>query len=536
MLRKVVYAVLVALVFCIGYSIGGRGGLSVGSNRISGLLRLIQDNYVDEVDIDSISEQAIPAILGQLDPHSSYLSAKRSQSENESLGGSFEGIGVQFNRLKDTVIVSRVIEGGGSERAGVEAGDRILRADTANLVGKELSNEQVMSQLKGPGGTVVTLHILRQGKPLQIKVVRGPIPISSIDASYMIGDNLYVRINRWGAITHQEFLNAYVQHASKVKGVIIDLRDNSGGYLETAVELSQEFLPKGKLIVYTEGRHFPREDYKTKRDGALKDIPLVVLVNEFSASASEIFAGAMQDHDRATIVGRRTFGKGLVQRPYEFEDGSAVRLTVARYYTPSGRSIQKQYRNGEDGANAYAQDLEERYAHGEMYSADSVLISDSTKYYTDGGRVVYGGGGVMPDVFIARDTLGINTYYLRLAQSGAFPKFAFDYADKHRRELQAHQTAEALDRHLKGLGRKLLLDFAYYAQREGVAIRSSMLEESTPLILDQLHALIADNASLDVGLYYRFLNRRSREVSEAISLLQSGKWRPQTSPKREAKP
>lgn len=536
MLRKIIYIILFGLTFALGLVIGRRhNNLIIGSSRLDAVLDLIQDNYVDEVSIDSLNEQLIPTLLGQLDPHSTYLSAKDAQGETESLTGSFEGIGIQFNRLKDTVIVARTIPGGGSERAGVMAGDRILKADTTSLLGKALTNEQVMGALKGKGGTVVTLHILRDGKPQKLQVVRGPVPVSSIDASYMVGSHLYVRINKWGAITHQEFLDAYVGHADKTKGIIIDLRDNSGGYLETAVELSKEFLPKNTLIVYTEGKHFPREDYKTTRDGRLKDIPLVVLVNEFSASASEIFAGAMQDHDRATIVGRRTFGKGLVQRAFDQRDGSMIRLTVARYYTPSGRSIQKKYKLGAEGAEAYAHDLEERYNHGELFNADSVVVADPKKYFTDAKRIVHGGGGITPDLFISRDSTGINSYYMRLVASGALPKYAFDYADRHRKSLQAIKTPEALERHLKGLGRGMLYDFAKFAEGEGVQMRSSMLEECSKLLLNQLYALIADNASLDNGIYFRFINNQSKELDEALRLLNSGKWKPQApNPQDEA--
>lgn len=527
MLRKLLFVLSLGITFFLGLFLGRKNNLPlVGGDRVSHVLSLIQNNYVDALNMDSINEQIIPIVLSQLDPHSSYLSAAESSIENETLGGSFEGIGIQFNRLKDTVIVSRVIEGGGSSRAGVQAGDRILKADTTNLVGKELSNESVTKALKGKGGTVVNLAILREGKPMSIKVVRGPVPVSSIDASYMIGDKLYVRINRWGAITHQEFLDAYIRNADKVKGLIIDLRDNSGGYLETAVELTKEFLPKDKLIVYTEGRHYPREDYSTRRDGTLKDIPLVVLVNEFSASASEIFAGAIQDHDRGTIIGRRTFGKGLVQRPFEGTDGSMIRLTVARYYTPSGRSIQKKYQIGMDGAAAYAKDLEERFTHGELYNADSVSVSDSTRYFTSGGRIVHGGGGITPDIFIARDSVGINSYYLRILASGTLQRFAFDYADTHRKKLQSFKTADGLHQYLHLVGRRLLYDFVAYAQKQGIEPRGRFIEESSPLLLEQLHALIADNASLDSGIYYKFVNLRSEELNKAIKLLDNKQWRP----------
>lgn len=532
MWRKLFYILCFGIVFFLGLFLGKRGHLLSGakSNRISDILELIQEHYVEELDMDSINEQLIPLVLSQLDPHSSYLPAKLSKQETESLEGSFDGIGVQFNRLKDTVIVSRVIKGGGSERAGIEPGDRILRADTTSLIGKEITNEQILSTLKGTSGSVVTLHILRAGKPKEVKVVRGPVPVSSIDASYLIGDLLYVRINRWGAMTHAEFLNAVIQHTDQIKGIIIDLRDNSGGYLESAVELSGEFLPKGKLILYTEGRNHPREDYKTERDGALKDMPLVVLVNEFSASASEIFAGAMQDHDRATIIGRRTFGKGLVQRSFQRQDGSMIRLTVARYFIPSGRSIQKKYKLGSEGAESYAHDLEERYTHGELFNADSVVVADTTTYYTDGGRIVHGGGGVTPDIFVPRDSTGINPYYLRLQEHGLVQRFAFDYVDSHRQELQAFKTPEALVTHLRSQGKKLLYDFAYYAQKEGVGIRSTYLEQSAELLTDQLLALIADNASLDEGIFYLLINRRSQEVKQAVELLNSGTWKPQSKP------
>lgn len=532
MLKKILISIVgflalgIAFLFGFYYQISGDQ-----TTQVIGVLELVRKHYVDEVDIDSIAQKITPIVLSQLDPHSSYMSAEDARAEQEALEGSFEGIGVQFNRLKDTVIVSRVLEGGGSARAGVLAGDRILRADSVSLLGKDISNEKVMKALKGAGGTVVNLHILRRGKPITIKVVRGPIPVSSIDASYMIGDKLYVRINRWGAITHQEFLDAYIKQKDKVKGVIIDLRDNSGGYLETAVELAKEFLPKNKLIVYTEGKQHPREDYKTKRDGALIDLPLVVLINEFSASASEIFAGAMQDHDRASIVGRRSFGKGLVQRLFQLKDGASIRLTVARYYTPSGRSIQKKYVNGSEGAHAYAHELEERFTHGELYNADSITIADSTKYYTAGGRIVHGGGGITPDVFIARDSTGFNSYYMRLASSGMLQRYAFDYADNNRDKLQSFGSADALHQYLSGQGRHILYDFAAYAQRNGIEPRSRLLEQSATLLGEQLNALIADNASLDQGIYYRFINLRSAELKKALELLNQGTWRPKLAPR-----
>ena len=494
---------------------------------VASILKLIQQNYVDDIDIDSLGEKTIPLILSQLDPHSMYLSPEEAKRENESLEGSFSGIGIQFNRLKDTVIVTRVIPGGGSYRAGVLPGDRILKGDGKSLVGKVLEDDSIMKVLKGKEGTVVGLDILREGKPKKINVVRGPVPVSSVETSYMIGDKLYVKLLRWGAMTHQEFLDIYVRNQAQTKGVIIDLRDNGGGYLESVVALAGEFLPKGKLITYTEGKHYRREDYVADRQGLLENMPLVVLVNELSASASEIFAGAMQDHDRAMIIGRRTFGKGLVQRPFVLRDQSNVRLTVARYYTPSGRSIQKKYKMGLEGSEAYSQDLEERFRHGELDNADSVTVADTRKYFTDGGRIVHGGGGISPDLFIPRDTIGVNPYFIRLGRRGAFARYAFDYVDTHRKELAALKTFSAVETYLKNHEQEILIDFARYAQSKlGVDMRSTYLEQSRSRILDDLSFLIVDGTFDDSAMAYRLLHRRDNALNEALRLLQTNSWKP----------
>ena len=494
---------------------------------VASILKLIQQNYVDDIDIDSLGEKTIPLILSQLDPHSMYLSPEEAKRENESLEGSFSGIGIQFNRLKDTVIVTRVIPGGGSHRAGVLPGDRILKGDGKSLVGKVLEDDSIMKVLKGKEGTVVGLDILREGKPKKINVVRGPVPVSSVETSYMIGDKLYVKLLRWGAMTHQEFLDIYVRNQAQTKGVILDLRDNGGGYLESVVALAGEFLPKGKLITYTEGKHYRREDYVTDRQGLLENMPLVVLVNELSASASEIFAGAMQDHDRAMIIGRRTFGKGLVQRPFVLRDQSNVRLTVARYYTPSGRSIQKKYKMGLEGSEAYSQDLEERFRHGELDNADSVTVADTRKYFTDGGRIVHGGGGISPDLFIPRDTIGVNPYFIRLGRRGAFARYAFDYVDTHRKELAALKTYPAMESYLKSHEQDILIDFARYAQDKlGVDIRSTYLEQSRSRILKDLSFLIVDGVFDDSAMAYRLLHSRDNGLNEALRLLQTKSWKP----------
>lgn len=493
-------------------------------NRLGHVLELINAHYVDHIDIDSIQQSAIPHILANLDPHSTYLTAEMNRAENEGLNGSFQGIGVQFNRLTDTVVVIRVIPGGASERAGLKAGDRILRADTTLLYGKDVTNESVMNALKGPDKSVVNLGILRDGEPLEIAVVRGPVPVSTVDASYMIDSTLYVRINKWGALTHREFLAAYVsQDPQRISSIIIDLRDNAGGYLEAALALAGEFLPKDKLILYTEGRAFPREDYYNPRSGQLQTLPLVVLVNEFSASASEIFAGVMQDYDRAQIVGRRTFGKGLVQQPFMLADSSVVRLTVARYYTPSGRSVQKSYA---EGTESYAEDIERRYIHGELFSADSIAEADTTNFYTEAGRIVHGGGGVRPDIFVPRDSVGINSYYIRLAQSGTLPHFAFEYADRNRRVLTNLGEVTKIYDYLTAQGNSLLFDYAYYAQKKGIPIRTTLLHRSSGIILRQLKAMIADYVSPDKNAFYWIFMQDNPEINIAMELIRSGQWNP----------
>ena len=396
LLRGLTYGLVTILVFLLGIStatyfgIGGRRGTS---SKLDEIYSLIQQYYVDSTNMDSLSEEALPFILSQLDPHSVYLNAEENKASTETLEGSFAGIGIQFNTLLDTVVVVRVIEGGPSERAGLQAGDRILRADTTSFLRDSLTSEQIMKALKGPEDTVVKLTLQRGKKVFTTSVVRGAVPVPTLDASYMIRPHvLYVRLNKWGTQTPLEFQQAYADHASEgVERILLDLRDNGGGYLQAATTLASEFLSKGDLLVYNKGAHYPREDFKCPRDGRLRNVPLTVLVNDNSASASEIFAGAMQDLDRALIVGRRTFGKGLVQLPFELRDHSVVRLTVARYYTPSGRSIQKSYAKGYE---AYAEDIEDRYLHGELYSADSISRPDTTRYYTRLGRTVYGGGGI----------------------------------------------------------------------------------------------------------------------------------------------
>ena len=528
LLSGITYGLVTVLVFLLGiftssyFGIGGRRG---AAGKLGEIYSLIQQYYVDSTNMDSLTEQSLPLILSQLDPHSVYLSAEENKESTESLEGSFAGIGVQFNTLLDTVVVVRVIEGGPSERAGLQPGDRLLRADTTNLVRDSITSEQIMKALKGPEDTVVKLTVRRGGKTFTTSVVRGAVPVPTIDASYMIRPHvLYVRLNKWGTQTPLEFQQAYAEHASEgVERILIDLRDNGGGYLQAATALATEFLSKGDLLVYNKGAHYPREDFKSPRDGRLRQLPLIVLVNESSASASEIFAGAMQDLDRALIVGRRTFGKGLVQLPFELKDHSVVRLTVARYYTPSGRSIQKSYAKGYE---AYAEDIEERYLHGEFYSADSISRPDTTRYYTRLGRVVYGGGGITPDIFTPRDSAGINPYYIRLLRSGTFQRFAFNYADQHRAQFQSFGSEKAIQDYLHSQGEQIVYAYARYAQQNGVPQRPGYLQESMPILRRDLIALISDLLGGDKNAFYRARNEEDPEVKAALDRLSSDDWRP----------
>lgn len=528
MLRKIIIAICFVFAFAIGILVGKHFFVRQygDHDRLTEVLRLINEYYVDSLDMRAVNERVLPLVLAELDPHSTYLSYETNAGEVEGLEGSFQGIGVMFNRLKDTVIVTRVVEGGGAERAGMRSGDRILSADTTSLVGASLSNDDVMKHLKGPSGSVVSLEVQRAGEKIPLSVVRGPVPVPTISSSYMATDSiLYVRLNKWGAQTYVEFLNTYVryQQEREIAGLVLDLRDNVGGYLESAVQLASEFLPADKEVVYTEGNKFPRQSFVTPRDGILKDLPLVVLVNENSASSSEIFAGTIQDHDRGQIVGRRTFGKGLVQRPFVLGDSSVVRLTVARYYTPSGRSIQRRYDGGRD---AYAQDLVERYLHGELFSADSIAQTDTTTYYTAGGREVHGQGGITPDIFVPRDTSYVNSYYHRLVDRGMMVYFGFDYADKNREHLSAFTSVGELYKYLRSQP-GMLYDFAYYAQANGVPIRTTLLQRSSERILVDICSIVAFNVSPEVGADYEILNELSQEVRVALELIQQGRWRPE---------
>ena len=501
-------------------------GMTGSSNKINGLLRIIDDQYVDTVNMSELIDDAMPQILRELDPHSSYIPAKDLQAVNDDLRGSFSGIGVQFTIQQDTIHISDVISGGPSEKVGIMPGDRIVEIDDSAFVGKIVTNNESMKRLKGPKGSEVKLGIFRQGEKelLHFTIIRDDIPNKSIKAAYMINDQYgYINIEKFGETTYPEMLIALAQlHQQSCKGVIIDLRGNTGGYMGAAIQMVNEFLPKGKLIVYTEGRKCPREDYPSNGTGSSQQMPLIVLLDEGSASASEIFAGAIQDNDRGTIIGRRSFGKGLVQQPIEFNDGSAIRLTIARYYTPSGRCIQKPYHKGKD--ENYELDIINRYEHGEFFSQDSIKQDESHIYYTSLGRPVYGGGGIMPDIFVPQDTTGVTSYFSMAVNRGLTIQFSFQYTDKNRQKLQKYDNADDLLKYLKT--QNILEKFAQFAESKGLKRRNILMNKSKALFERNLYGNIIYNM-LNMEEYMKFLNQSDKTVLKAVEVLEKGESFPQ---------
>lgn len=507
--------------------------INTGTNRINNLLHIIDDQYVDKVNLDSLVEDAMPKILTELDPHSVYISAKDVEAANQDLQGSFSGVGIQFVIRQDTIHVQNVIQNGPAERAGILAGDKIVMVDDQTFVGKAVTNQEAMKRLKGPKNTKVKIGVLRYGhsKPQSFVVTRGDIPIKSVSATYMIDDKTgYIRIKSFGETTYAELLVALAKLGeSGFQNLIIDLRDNTGGYLQSAVQMANEFLPKNKLIVYTEGRKSPRQDFRSDGRGSYKQTPLVVLINEGSASASEIFAGAMQDNDRATVIGRRSFGKGLVQKQIEFSDGSMVRLTIARYYTPSGRCIQKPYVHGE--TDDYAQDLMIRYEHGEFFSQDSIKHT-GPKYHTSNGRVVYGGGGITPDIFVPEDTTGFTSYYKQATMSGLILQFAFTYTDDNRPKLNNFKEMMELADYLKK--QNLVDKFANYANDKGLKRRNLMIRKSYYLLDRFINSRIIYNM-LDEQAWLEYVNEDDATIREALKTFRNNAAFPKAPAKKVAK-
>lgn len=498
--------------------------INTSSNKLTDLLHLVDDQYVDSVEIQDLVEKALPKILKELDPHSTYISAKDVESSLQELKGSFQGIGVQFSIQADTVCILKIIESGPAQRVGLRAGDRIVYVDDSLFVGKVVTNDETMKRLKGKAGTEVKLRIKRKGvaELIDYTIQRGSVPVKTVDASYMVNDTTgYVRITSFGDQTYSEFLAALAKlHVDECTSLVIDLRNNLGGYMHPAILIANEFLPANRLIVYMEGRHSPREDYTSDGRGLYKDIDVVVLVDEASASASEILAGALQDNDRATIIGRRTFGKGLVQAPIEFRDGSMIRLTKARYYTPSGRCVQKPYEMGND--TAYNADLIERALHGEYYSADSIKVSGE-KYTTHGGRTVYGGGGIIPDYFIPRDTIGITTYFRDLYRTTIPYTFVFNVVDENRELFESCPDVDTLEKLLRKMN--LVDKLVAFAEKKGVKRRNLMIRTSRKLIERYLFINIIDYV-FGVTESVEYENRTDPAMLKTLEVIQEGKARP----------
>ncbi len=488
--------------------------INSGTNKLNNLLHIVDDQYVDSVNVTDLVEKAMPLLLSELDPHSVYISAKDKQMAEDGLKGSFSGVGIEFVIRKDTLRVQNVIKNGPSERAGVLAGDKIVEVDDSCFVGAQLTNEEAMRRLKGPKDTKVKLGIVRRGEKdlYHITVTRGEIPMKSVNAVYKLDEQTgYVRIKNFGENTYPELLIALAQLSQEnFSKLIIDLRGNTGGYLASAVQIANEFLPKNQLIVYTEGRRSSRQEFRSDGRGSYQEIPLVVLIDEGSASASEILAGAMQDNDRAVIIGRRSFGKGLVQQPIEFNDGSLMRLTVARYYTPSGRCIQKPYVNGQD--KDYEEDLLLRYQNGEYFSQDSIKHT-GPEYKTASGRVVYGGGGITPDIFVGEDTTAYTSYYKEAMMSGLILQFCYDYTDDYRDDLAKFEDTNSLVSHLKR--QNIVEKFVSYADKQGLKRRNLLIKKSYNLLERFLYSRIIYNM-LDEQPWIEYLNQSDPVIEKAL--------------------
>ncbi len=527
--RQIYLPVILAVVLVGGMLIGritspsgsGESGRKLmmypEAGKIQNIINLINEQYVDSIDTEKMVENIIPEVLEKLDPHTVYIPPKDLKAANQELEGNFGGIGIEFSMPNDTVMVVGVVSGGPSEKVGIIPGDRIITVNDSVIV--DVSTNEVVNLLRGDIGTKVNVGIQRRNRKdlIDYEITRGNIPMYSVDVSYMITDSIgYVKVNRFARNTYQELLSALAKlKANNCRHIIMDFRGNSGGYLDIAISMVNEFLGKDAMIVYTEGANNPRQDIHANGSGSCKDMGVTVLIDEFSASASEIFAGALQDNDRGFVVGRRSFGKGLVQQQFPISQGGALRLTVARYYTPSGRSIQKPYNNGVED---YYSDIIHRYEHGEFFEKDSIEVNDSLIYKTVGGRSVYGGGGVMPDVFVPRDTSDHTDYYYRLRETGAIYQFALNYADRNRDELSEYESVDDFKTWIdtQPIG-DLLVDFA---EKEGVKFNAAQYQKSKDRIVVETKAYIARNI-LDNEGFYPILSKHDEVLQKALDVIKS---------------
>lgn len=519
-----VISIAIVLGIVIGNYISTKKFTLDKDRKINAVLNLIQSEYVDSIDVKDLVEQAIPAIIGNLDPHSYYIPASDIRAENEKLDGSLSGIGVSFFMMNDTANVDQVIPNGPAEKVGMLAGDRIISVNGESIVGGTLTAEGIRSKIRGEKGTKVKIGVKRNSskKTLTFTITRDDIPMNTVDVSYMIDDKTgYIKIAQFGKNTYDEFFAAL----SKLKKdgasrYIVDLRGNPGGYMEMAILMVNEFLEQGELIVYTKGRK-EREDIQVWSDdqGSFHDAQVAVLIDEYSASASEIMAGALQDNDRGLVVGRRSFGKGLVQKQIYLPDSSAIRLTIARYYTPSHRCIQKDYTLGDE--DDYSKELYDRYSHGELYSADSIKVDKSKIFRTANGRIVYGGGGIVPDIFVPNDTTGVTTYYRAVANLGLLQQYVYTYVDINRDQLKNVKTVKQLMGMMPS-DDALTYDFVCYARDNGVPMRWYYINLSRSLMARQLRALVIRDV-LGTEEFYHYYNRTDNTVNAALKALNDGK-------------
>lgn len=514
----VVVGILIGTFYANHFSGNRLNIINSGSNRLSNLLHIVDDQYVDKVNIDSLVDMAIPQILADLDPHSVYIPAKDAQAVTDDLKGSFSGVGIEFTIRKDTIHVQNVVKNGPAQRAGILAGDKIVSVDGKTFVGKVVTQDEAMRRLKGPKDTKVKIGVVRYGQKAvkYFTVTRGDIPQRSITATYMLDKSTgYIKIKNFGETTYPELLIALAQLSQEgFSNLVIDLRDNGGGYMNSAVQMANEFLPKNKLIVYMQGRKSPRQDFRSDGHGSYQKIPLIVLINEASASASEIFAGAMQDNDRATIIGRRSFGKGLVQQQIGFPDGSMIRLTIARYYTPSGRCIQKPFKPGDN--QDYDNDLLTRYQHGEFFSQDSIKHTGPA-YHTSIGRIIYGGGGITPDIFVAEDTLSMTSYYKQAAMSGLILQYAFNYTDNNRQKLNTYSSMMEMSKYL--VSQNTVEQFAAFADKNGLKRRNLMIRKSHKLLERFINSRIIYNI-LDEQAWTEYINQDDPTIATALRVFE----------------
>ena len=486
--------------------------------KIEKVLSYIEQHYVDKIKPDSLSDLTLSALLNNLDPHSEYIPASELQTVNEPLEGNFDGIGVEFNILKDTITVVNPIAGGPSEKVGIKAGDKIIFVNTEKVAGIKISNQQVFKKLRGERGTKVKVKIKRTNSAqlIEFVITRGEIPIYSIDAAYMIKSTIgYIKINRFSASTYKEYLDSFNKlKKSGMKKLIIDVRGNGGGYLNAAVDIIDELLPKGTRIVYTEGQASPRKDYKATDKGGFENEEVVVLIDEGSASASEILAGAIQDNDRGVIIGRRSFGKGLVQEQMEMPDGSALRLTTARYYTPTGRCIQKSYSNGKE---KYFEEEFNRYENGELLSVDSIKFADSLKFKTPSGKIVYGGGGIMPDIFIALDTTFRSSWLNKISYAGIVSDFALNYVNQNRDKLAAKYNATKFQANFI-ISKEIMNDFLKFSESNNIKTETAALKKSEAYLKTQFKAIMSRYLFGNEN-YYSISQENDKVILKAIEVL-----------------